>query len=266
MNLAPSRIITLMTDFGTSDHYVGVMKGVALNINPQVQIVDITHSIPPQDVRGAAFLIDSAYRYFPTGTIHVVVVDPEVGSGRRAIVCQTETAYFICPDNGILTHILRDEERIHAIAVENSAYFLPQVSNTFHGRDIFAPVAAHLSRGVPIGKLGSPVAHPVQLPVPKPQVMDKAVIGHVIWIDSFGNLVTNISHEILELLEGRNGVVIRAGTAEIDHLNRSYAESAIGEALAIIGSFNRLEISINQGNAAQTLGLKRGDTITICMT
>lgn len=266
MGLVPSNIITLMTDFGTNDHYVGVMKGVMLNINPQIEIVDITHSIPPQDIHGAAFLIDSAHRYFPTGTIHVIVVDPGVGSERRAIVCQTETAYFVCPDNGILTHILRNEERICTVAVENSAYFLPQVSNTFHGRDIFAPVAAHLSRGVSIDKLGSPVTHPVQLPVPRPEVTDKAVIGQVIWIDSFGNLVTNISHEILGSLEGQDSVVIRAGGTEIDHLNRSYAESAVGEALAIVGSFNRLEISINQGDAAQVLGLQRGDRVTICMT
>ena len=266
MDLAPARVITLMTDFGTSDHYVGVMKGVILNINPQVQIVDITHTIPPQDIHAAAFLIDSAYRYFPPGTIHVIVVDPGVGSERRAIVCRTETAYFVCPDNGILTHILRNEERIRTVAVENSDYFLPQVSNTFHGRDIFAPIAAHLSPGIGIDKLGGPVAEPVQLPIPKPQVTDKAIIGQVIWIDSFGNLVTNISHEILESLEGGSGVVIHAGSAKVNHLNRSYAESAVGEALAIIGSFNRLEISINQGNAAQTLGLKRGDTITICLT
>ena len=196
----------------------------------------------------------------------MVVVDPGVGSERRAIVCQTETAYFVCPDNGILTHILRDEERIHTVTVENSAYFLPQVSNTFHGRDIFAPVAAHLSRGIQIDKLGSPVAQPVQLPIPKPQLTDKAVIGHVIWIDSFGNLVTNISHKILGSLEGRDHVVIHAGSVEIDRLNCSYAESAVGEALAIVGSFNRLEISINQGDAAQILGLKRGDRITIRMT
>ena len=265
MNLAPSGIITLMTDFGTSDHYVGVMKGVMLNINPQVQIVDITHTIPPQDIHGAAFLIDSAYRYFPTGTIHVIVVDPGVGSDRRAIVCQTETAYFVCPDNGILTHILRNGKRIHTVAMENSGYFLPEVSNTFHGRDIFAPVAAHLSGGVPIDKLGTPVAPPVQLPIPTPQVTDKAIIGQVIWIDFFGNLVTNISHEIVKSLEGRNGVVICAGSAKIDHVNRSYTESAVGEVLAIVGSSNRLEISINQGNAAQTLGLKRGDTIRICL-
>ena len=266
MDLAPSGIITLMTDFGTSDHYVGVMKGVILNINPQAQIVDITHAIPPQDIYGAAFLIDSAHRYFPPGAIHVIVVDPGVGSERGAIVCQTETAYFVCPDNGILTHILRNEEHIHTVAVENAAYFLPQVSNTFHGRDIFAPVAAHLSRGIPIDKLGSPVARPVQLPIPKPQVTDKAIVGHIVWIDSFGNLVTDISPGILESLEERNSVVICAGSARIDHLNRSYAESAVGEALAIVGSFNRLEISINQGNAAQVLDLKQGDTITIRMT
>ena len=263
MNLAPSGLITLMTDFGTSDHYVGVMKGVMLNINQQVQIVDITHAIPPQDIHGAAFLIDSAYRYFPTGTIHVIVVDPGVGSERRAIVCRTETTYFVCPDNGILTHILHNEKHVHAIAVENSVYFLPQVSNTFHGRDIFAPVAAHLSRGVPIDELGSPVARTLQLPIPKLQVTDKVVIGHIVWIDSFGNLVTNISHEIVDALEGRDSVVIHAGNTEIYYFNRSYAESTVGEPLAIVGSFNRLEISINQGNAAQTLGLKRGDTITV---
>ena len=265
MDLAPSRLITLMTDFGASDHYVGVMKGVILNINPQVQIVDITHAIPPQDVHAAAFLIDSAYRYFPTGTIHVVVVDPGVGSERRAIVCQTKTAYFVCPDNGILTHILQNEKHVHTVAAENSTYFLPQVSNTFHGRDIFAPVAAHLSCGVPMDVLGNPVAQPIQLPILRPEVTDNTIIGQIIWIDSFGNLVTDISLEILDALEERNSVVICAGGVRIDHLNRSYSESAVGEVLAIVGSFNRLEISINQGNAAQVLGLKRGDTITICM-
>jgi S-adenosylmethionine hydrolase len=140
------------------------------------------------------------------------------------------------------------------------------MSNTFHGRDIFAPVAAHLSRGVPIDELGNPVTQPVQLPIPNPKVTDEAIIGHIIWIDSFGNLVTNISHDILESLEQRNDVVIHAGGAQLSHLNRSYAESAIGEVLAIVGSSNRLEISINQGDAAQVLGLKRGDTIAICTT
>lgn len=263
MDLTPSRTITLMTDFGTSDNYVGVMKGVILSINPQAQIIDITHAIPPQDIHGAAFLIDSAYRYFPTGTIHLIVVDPGVGSERRAIVCQTQTAYFICPDNGILTHIFRNEEPIHTVTVENTAYFLPQISNTFHGRDIFAPVAARLSRGVSINKLGNPATNPVQLPIPKPAVSNEAIVGHVIWIDSFGNLITNISHKILESLPEQSSFVIHAGIAKIDCLNHSYAESAVGELLAIIGSTNQLEISINQGDAAQILGLKRGDAITV---
>ena len=266
MDFSSTRVITLMTDFGTSDHYVGVMKGVILNINPHAQIVDITHTIPPQDIHGAALLIDAAYRYFPSGTIHLIVVDPGVGSHRRAIICQTETAYFICPDNGILTHIIHNEKHIRTVSVENSAYFLPQVSSTFHGRDIFAPVAAHLSRGVSMDKLGNPVRDPVQLPIPEPKVTNEVIMGHIIWIDTFGNLVTNISHEMLELWAGQDRVVIHAGNAKIVHLNHAYAESAVGETLAIIGSSNRLEISVNQGDAARVLGLKRGDAITVCVT
>lgn len=266
MDISLAHVITLMTDFGTRDHYVGVMKGVILNINPHAQIVDITHTVPPQDIEGAALLIDTAYRYFPSGTIHLIVVDPGVGSHRRAIICQTETAHFICPDNGILTHILHNEEHIRTVSVENSAYFLPQVSTTFHGRDIFAPVAAHLSRGVSMDKLGNPITDPIQLPIPEPKVMNEVIVGHIIWIDTFGNLVTNISQEMLELWAGEDGVVIHAGNARIAHLNHSYAESAVGELLAIIGSSDRLEISINQGDAAQVLGLKRGDEITVCIT
>ncbi len=266
MDFSSTRVITLMTDFGTSDHYVGVMKGVILNINPHAQIVDITHTIPPQDIHGAAILIDTAYRYFPSGTIHLIVVDPGVGSHRRAIICQTETARFICPDNGILTHIIHNEKYIRTVSVENSSYFLPQVSNTFHGRDIFAPVAAHLSRGVSMDKLGNPITDPVQFPIPKPKVTNGVIVGHIIWIDTFGNLVTNISHDMLESWTGQAGVVIHAGNAKIAHLNHSYAESPVGETLAIIGSSNRLEISINQGDAARVLGLKRGDAITVCVT
>ncbi|MCZ6676513.1 MAG: SAM-dependent chlorinase/fluorinase [Candidatus Poribacteria bacterium] len=261
--LSPSEIITLTTDFGTSDLYVGVMKGVILNINPRAQIVDITHAIPPQDLNAAAFLIDSAYRYFPPGTVHVVVVDPGVGSERHPIACQTETAFFVCPDNGILTRILRDASHTSAVTIENPDYCLPRISNTFHGRDIFAPVAAHLSRGVPIEDLGTPVATPVRLPIPTPHVTEEAITGHVIWIDHFGNLITNISHELLKSIEGQNGFVIQVGGVAINRLNHSYAESAVGEVLAIIGSFGRLEISINQGNAALTLGVKRNDSITI---
>ena len=266
MHLAPCGAITLMTDFGTSDHFVGVMKGVILNINPQVQIVDITHAVPPQDIHGAAFLIDSACRYFPNGTIHVVVVDPGVGSQRRAIVCETDTAYFVCPDNGVLSYILRSNTTPRVIVLDNAAYWLSEISSTFHGRDIFAPVAAHLSRGISPSQFGSSAINLVRLSIPTPQVAKTAIIGSVIWADRFGNLITNFTPIMLKSFGMDSGFVIKAGKAEICHLSCAYAESGEGECLAIIGSSGHLEISVNQGNAARVLGLKRDDIIEIHKT
>ena len=266
MDLTPSGVVTLTTDFGMSDLYVGVMKGVILNINPRAQIVDIAHTIPPQDIYGAAFLIDSAHRYFPSGTIHVVVVDPGVGGQRRAIICQTEMAYVVCPDNGVLSHVLDDDTLYRAIAVENTAHCLPEISNTFHGRDIFAPVAAHLSRGIPLDDFGQPVNDLVRLPIPTPHVTKRAITGHIIWIDHFGNVITNISDDVLESFGLEGSFIIKAGRAEIAGLSHSYVESREGECLAIIGGFGRLEISINQGNAARVLELKRGDVVEIHKT
>ena len=193
MHLEPCGVITLMTDFGTRDHFAGVMKGVILNINPQVRIVDITHAIPLQDVHGAAFLIDSTYRYYPDGTIHVVVVDPGVGSRRRAIICQTDTAYFVCPDNGVLSYVLGNDTEHRVVELGNTDYRLSEVSNTFHGRDIFAPAAAHLSRGISLSQFGDAVNNVVQLPVQIPQVTKTTVVGSIIWIDHFGNLITNLT-------------------------------------------------------------------------
>lgn len=263
MKLDPCGVITLMTDFGTNDHFVGVMKGVILNINPQVQIVDITHTIPPQDVHGAAFLINSTYRYFPAGAIHVVVVDPGVGSRRRAIVCQTDTAYFVCPDNGVLSYILGNDTAHRVVALGNTDYWLSEVSNTFHGRDIFAPAAAHLSRGISLSQFGDAVNNVVRLPIQIPQVTKTAIVGSVIWVDRFGNLITNLTSDMLESFGMNDGFVVKAGTAEIHRLNRAYAESEEGECLAIIGSSGYLEISINQGSASQVIGLKRNDVIEI---
>ena len=242
------------------------MKGVILNINPKIQIVDITHAIPPQDIRGAAFILDSAYRYFPTGSIHVVVVDPGVGSTRRAIVCQTETAFFVCPDNGVLSHVLDEDVPYRAVVVDNTEYCLPEISNTFHGRDIFAPVAAHLSRGVRISNFGRAVNNLVQVSSATVQVTKTSIIGRVMWIDRFGNLITNISRKTFESTIVHENFVIQAGNVEISRLNRSYAESKVGECLAIIGSFGRLEISVNQGNAAHLLKLERDDPIVVRKT
>ena len=263
MNMDPCGVITLMTDFGTNDHFVGVMKGVILNINPKVRIVDITHAVSPQDVQGAAFLVDSSYRYFPDGTIHVIVVDPGVGSRRRAIICQTDTAYFVCPDNGVLSYVLGNDTAHRVVALGNANYWLSEVSNTFHGRDIFAPVAAHLSRGISLRKFGDGVNNVVRLPLQIPQVTKTTIAGSVIWVDRFGNLITNLTSDMLESFGMNNGFVISAGKAELSELNSAYAESEEGECLAIIGSSGYVEISVNQGSAARILGLKRNDVIEV---
>ena len=265
MNESP-RIITLTTDFGTSDAYVGIMKGVILGINPSVQVVDLTHAIPPQDIYEAAFTIHSAYRYFPRGTIHTVVVDPGVGSDRQAMVCEIDGAFFVCPDNGVLGYLLQDidgsaESRINVVAIENPAYCLPEVSNTFHGRDIFAPVAAHLSCGVPLADIGSPVKNLVHLPIPIPEISGNTIIGQIVKIDRFGNAITNISASAL--VGEASGYEINVQGTRLTRLNRTYAESAVGEPLAIIGSSGLLEIAINGSSAEKQLGLKRGDAAVI---
>ncbi len=270
-----SRIITLTTDFGTSDVYVGVMKGVILSINPDVEIIDITHSVSPQDIYEAAFTIRAAYRYFPKDTIHVVVVDPGVGSERQPIVCQTDIAYFVCANNGVLSRVLQDIETDDtntpkSVVIENASYILPQVSNTFHGRDIFSPVAAHLSLGVALSQFGAPIQDLVRFTVPTIQTIDNTLTGQIIKIDSFGNLITNISEDTLTafLLSVSNDAEavdfeIIAGNTSITKLNSFYAESEAGEPLAIIGSFGLLEIAINLGNAETVLGMKRDDRIVV---
>ena len=280
-----SPIITLTTDFGISDVYVGVMKGVILNINPDTQIVDITHAIPPQDIHEAAFTIHAAYRYFPKDTVHVIVVDPGVGSNRQAIVCQTDSTFFVCPNNGVLSYLLQDIETEktcipEAVNIENPAYLLPQISNTFHGRDIFAPVAAHLSLGVSLTNIGTPIHDLIRLPFPTIQSSNDTLSGQIIKVDSFGNLITNISVEMLTSFlfsstpnESLVGALckhadtikfeIRIDNTCFKKLNSSYAESEAGKPLAIIGSFGLLEVAINMGNASARLGLKRGDTVIV---
>jgi len=265
MNNSP-RIITLTTDFGTSDAYVGVMKGVILEINPDVRIVDITHVVPPQDIHEAAFLIHSMYRYFPEGTIHIIVVDPGVGSDRRAIIYQTDGASFVCPDNGILTYLLQEiencgEQPTRVVEIQNKDYFLPEVSQTFHGRDIFAPVAAHLSLAVPLVDIGPPVQNLVRLPIPTLHVSDDKLTGQIVKIDRFGNAITNIPEDALPTRVST--YKIRIGQGLLTRINRAYAESEVGELLAIIGSFGMLEIAVNGGSAAERLGLKRGDSVVI---
>ncbi len=268
MDTAPG-IITLTTDFGTSDVYVGSMKGVILSINRHVRIVDLTHAISAQDIPEAAFSIAAAYPYFPKGTVHVIVVDPGVGSERGALVCAVADSFFVCPDNGVLSHIFAAVgHEGETVSIENSAYVLPAVSNTFHGRDIFAPVAAHLSLGVPLNAIGPPLESPVRLPVETPELAGNTVTGRIVKIDRFGNAITNISESALAAFTGSaRGAVpryeIRVAGVRLHRLNRAYAESAGGAPVAIIGSFKALEIAINGGSAEAALGLKRGDPVVV---
>jgi len=260
-----NRIITLTTDFGTRDGFVGTMKGVILGINPDATIVDITHEIAPQDVEQGAFLFAASAKYFPANTIHVVVVDPGVGSARRAIAIQVGETIFVAPDNGVLTkeiERLRDKE-IRAVQLSNTKFFLPHVSNTFHGRDIFAPCAAHLSLGTPLEEMGEPITDWVTLPHVLPmQRGDGAWVGRVVHIDRYGNVVTNIAAEMLRDADPARVVVEIAGK-KISGLKRTYADGEEGELIALISSSWELEIAQRNGDAAKTLGILNGAEVVV---
>lgn len=270
-------VITLTTDFGTLDTYVGAMKGVILGMNPEAIVVDICHDIEPQNLAQAAYLLSTAYPYYPPGSIHVVVVDPGVGSARRAILLVAPSAFFIAPDNGVLTYVLRELNRetpkgsrrgalkaelgpgLQAFSLTESRFWRPTVSSTFHGRDVFAPVAAHLSLGVPPSHFGEALSSLTVIPVPQPSRQAGAMIGHVIHIDRFGNLITDIgSHD----LPGGD-VAIEVRGRRIEGLSLSYAEG--GELLAIIGSSDRLEIAARNDSAAWQLGARIGDEVQVVL-
>ncbi|MEE2909180.1 MAG: SAM-dependent chlorinase/fluorinase [Candidatus Poribacteria bacterium] len=259
-------IITLTTDFGLTDTYVGEMKGVIFQINPQAQIIDITHNIPPQDLSSAAFQINNAYQYFPEGSIHIIVIDPSVGSQRRSIVCQTEKAIFVCPDNGICTKIFEQEKLTRTIEITNPNFCLRQISRTFHGRDVFAPVAAHISCGVSLTDLGPEISDITRLSIPQPKITDNEIIGKIIWIDNFGNAITNVSMETLKSTSFDTKCTIQIAGIEIDHLSSFYDESGIGSTLALVNSSGNIEIAVNQGSASSTLNIKVGEKILFLKT
>ncbi|MBF0496906.1 MAG: SAM-dependent chlorinase/fluorinase [Deltaproteobacteria bacterium] len=257
-------IITLTTDFGLTDGYVGAVKGVILRINPAAGIVDISHHIPSQDVFRAAFVLRTAAPYFPDNTIHLAVVDPGVGSSRRAILLKTENQLYLSPDNGTLTHILRRPGSKTLHQIENQSYFRPRVSHTFHGRDIFAPVAANLSLGVPPEDMGPEIYDPVLLNIPDVTRNDIQLTGRVIYVDRFGNLVTNLAlEEVASFAGGREIRTTLDGGLGLTGVKSSYTEVAPGEYLAIFGSWELLEISKNLGNAAAALGISPGVGVTI---
>jgi len=278
-----SPVLTLTTDFGQADPYLAIMKGTILSIHPQVQLVDISHEIEPQDVAQAAFVIGTSYRYFPKGTVHLIVVDPGVGSHRRPIALATPEAYFVAPDNGLLSYILAEAganpppgaqawagermpslylwalpQPLQAITLNNPRFWRQPLSATFHGRDIFAPVAAHLSKGTPLNELGEPIPSLLAFPPPRPEVMpDGSLLGHIVHVDHFGNLISDVTEDDLKSTK----LTVEAGERHIEGLSRSYSEG--GELLAIIGSSGRLEIAASNGSAAQALQLGKGDTIIV---
>ena len=264
-------IITLTTDFGVRDWFVGTMKGVILGIAPKTQVVDITHEVPPGDVQAGAFALASSYRFFPPGTVHLAVVDPGVGSKRPAITVVTRNYYFVGPDNGVLSLALAREKVKTIRRLENEKLFLNQVSRTFHGRDIFAPVAAHLSKGAKLAEVGPEMAEYKSLEIPRPEVLPSdgrgcpnvQVRGAIVYIDRFGNAITNLP-ETLPVFRDGGPARARVGKRRwrvpcCDH----YQAVPPGRPLAVIGSTGFLEIAINGGNAAERFGLKVGDPVSV---
>jgi len=262
-------IITLLTDFGLHDEYVGVMKGVILSINSRVQLVDITHNISRHAATEAALVIKTSFRYFPKGSIHVIVVDPGVGGKRRIICVKKEGHFFVAPDNGVLSLVVEAGEVDHICAVTNEKYFLKPVSSTFHGRDILAPVAAHLSKGAPMASLGEKVgaSDVTTLKIPAPYAASPSeLVGSVISIDHFGNLITNIDQQALERFKGEGrwaDLVIRLGRFTIQGLSTSYDAVKKGAPICIIGSRNLLEIAVNRQDARTYFKATVGQTIRV---
>jgi S-adenosylmethionine hydrolase len=256
-------IITLLTDFGTRDHYVASMKGVILGINPQCTLIDITHQLKPHDIEEGAFILANACSCFPKGTIHVAVVDPGVGGPRKPILLVTRNYFFLGPDNGLLSLAAQGDTVKQAIQLTNSKLFLSRISATFHGRDIFAPAAAHLTLGIRPGVFGPRLKSWVQIDVGEPVMTGLELLGKVFHVDAFGNLITNIrERELLQFSRGRP-VVIRAGRRSIRGLKKGYWENRKGAPMALIGSGGFLEISVREGNARKILKVKRGDKIEV---
>ncbi|MGQ9687227.1 MAG: SAM hydrolase/SAM-dependent halogenase family protein [Desulfobaccales bacterium] len=256
-------VITLLTDFGTRDPYVAAMKGIILSLNPAATLVDLTHDIAPQDITAAAFFLEEAAPYFPVGTIHLAVVDPGVGTSRRGLAARAGDHFWVGPDNGLFHLIFQQKGPAEVVSLENPEYFRSSVSTTFHGRDIFAPVAAHLSLGTPLGALGPAVADPVALPWPAPDFTPEAVRGEIVYVDGFGNLISNIKgQELLAWLAETPPLVI-LGSLTIRNLVRTYGEVAPGGFLALVGSHGFLEIAANQGNAAQRLSVGKGRPVSV---
>ena len=259
-----SSIITLLTDFGLQDPFVGIMKGVILRIHAAVTVIDLTHGVPPQNVLVGALILRQAAPFFPPGSIHVAVVDPGVGSERRGLLVETRTHFFVGPDNGLLSLAAPEEEVVRIIHLKNSRFFLSPLSHTFHGRDVFAPVAAYLSAGVTSTDFGPQVATMERFCVPLPHQEKTRVVGEVVYIDHFGNLTTNIPEHAL-LPFPRDRLFVSMGRVQIRGLSFTYTAVTEGEFVALINSWGHLEIAICNGSAARRTGSSLGEPVTVTL-
>ncbi len=260
------RLITFTTDFGLNDHYVGAMKGVILNINPQAQIVDICNAVQSFDVLEGALTIAQAYRYFPADTVHLVVVDPGVGTTRRPLLVTTEKHMFLAPDNGVLSFVFDHEERVNVRHISAEHYFLQPVSSTFHGRDVFAAVAGWLSKGVESSKFGDEITDYIRFAAPHPKpVNDKLLKGVVLKVDKFGNLITNITPKDLPQLfaEDPPPFKVLIAKSEISKMKHAYAEGTPGEVFVILNSMGFLEIASHRGSAAHIVSAGKGSDVGV---
>ena len=254
-------MITLTSDFGLKDPYVAEMKGVILTINPQATIIDVTHSVEKFGIRVGAFVLGSAAPYFPKDTIHLAVIDPDVGTERRAILIQTKRGFFVGPDNGVLMLAAQNQGIEHLYELSNPKFMLTKVSSTFHGRDVFAPAAAYLDRGVKPSEFGPEITEAATIKFPTVERRNRSLIGEVWHIDDFGNIITNISHK--DLPQNRIFNVKFPGVLQNISFGKTYAQAKPNEPLALIGSHGFLEIALNQGNAAEKFQVKSGDKIEI---
>ena len=257
-------IITLTTDYGTGDHLAGVLKGVILKILPNATVVDISHQVAPMDLLDGALMIGNAYKYFPPRTVHLVVVDPGVGTQRRPILVSGDQHFFVAPDNGVLSVVYDREPTVRVRHITAEHYFMNPVSNTFHGRDIFAPVAAWLAKTYQSEPFGDEISDYVRFALPRAKPNGTALKGVVLRVDAFGNLLTNLTAEDLPVGMAAAGKInLRIGNTQIEKLAQTFAQGAAGEPVALVGSSGFVEVAINRGHAARTLGAQRGTEVTL---
>lgn len=256
-------IVALLTDFGSRDHYAGVMKGVILSVAPDITLIDVLHDLPAHDIPFAARELEATYKYFPAGTIFLVVVDPGVGTTRRGLAAEVGEWKFVAPDNGVLTGVFRESPPRRVVELSERRYARPTVSRTFEGRDRFAPAAGWLARGIPLASLGKNIANYQVIDLPKAEAGTGAISGEIVRVDRFGNLISNIDHRSFAQLADAGTVAVAVGGRDIPRLVATYADAPAGELCALFGSTDHLEIAVNGGDAARALSLGRGAKVTV---